>query len=76
MFKQLSEYARNYIKENIVQLPESNQRLFKLMYGRDNGNRSMEDAIAMEIEEVVNEIPDEKLSWAMEQIDNTLKEKK
>ena len=44
MNKDLELYARGRLLETAEQLPEANQRIFKLMYGRDNGKRSMADA--------------------------------
>jgi hypothetical protein len=41
------------------------------MYGRNNGKRSVEDAKAMSIRDVVYEIPSEKLDWALSQVENS-----
>ena len=50
-------------------MPEGWQFVFRMMYGRKNGKRSVEDTVAMDI----NEVPREKLDWAMQQAENSLK---
>jgi len=72
MNNQLQDFARSQLKANLATLPESNQRLFKLLYGRDNGRRSVADAEAMEIDDVVDAMPAAQLDWAMTQVSNTL----
>jgi len=72
----LQEYSRNYLLENLAKLPDSWQRLFKLMYGTDNGKRSVEEVEIMDMSDVIAEIPSEKLDWAMTQVDNSLKKQK
>lgn len=72
MNDQLQEFARQTLKNGVVQLPELWQRTFKLMYARNNGKRSVEDAEAMHINDVVDEVPPEKLDWAMRQIQASL----
>ncbi len=64
----LQKFARNYLKEGLSQLTPENHRIFKLMYGRNNNKRSVTDAEIMLIDKVIDEIPPEKLDWAMEQI--------
>jgi hypothetical protein len=73
MNERLQKFARDTMKENLPKLPADSQRTFKLMYGRANGLRSVEDAEAMTVEAVVDEIPEERLDWAMQQVQNTLK---
>lgn len=72
MNKQLQEFARTQLKEGLAQLPESNHRIFKLMYARDGGKRSVADAEAMSISDVVDQMPDSQLDWAMQQVLNSL----
>lgn len=72
MNHQIETFARNNLKEGLVLLPPHNQRIFKLMYGRNNGRRSVPDAEAMEINAVVDEIPAPKLDWAMTQVERSL----
>ena len=71
MNKDLEFYARGRLLERLEQLPEANQRIFKLMYGRDNGQRSVPDTEAMDISVAVAEIPTDKLDWALEQVSRT-----
>ena len=72
MNKQLEEYARKTLKDGLSKLTQANHRVFKMMYARDNGHRSVEDAEAMDINEVVDKIPIENLDWAMQQVQRTL----
>lgn len=64
MNNQLQNFARNNLKEGLAKLPESNQMLFKRMYSHDDLTR--------DINEVVDLIPEDKLDWAMQQVENTL----
>lgn len=72
MNPELQNFAREYLKTTLVTLPEKNQRMFKSMYGRLDGKRSLEEAHEMPIEAIVDEIPDNELDWAMTQTSNTL----
>lgn len=76
MHKELQKHARDYLKAGMAKLPENNHRVFKLMYARDNGRRSVDDAVAMNIDEVIDKMPAEQLDWAMQQVENSLKEAK
>jgi hypothetical protein len=73
MNNQLQDYAREQLKAGLAQLPENWQRTFKLMYGRDNGKRSVENTVALPINDVVDIMPEDKLDWAMQQVENSLK---
>jgi hypothetical protein len=42
------------------------------MYGRDNGRRTLADTEAMDIKEVVFQMPADKLDWAMQQVYSSL----
>ena len=64
----LQKFARNYIKEGLDKLNSDNHRIFKLMYGRNGAKRSVSDTELMPIDKVIEEIPAEKLDWAMEQV--------
>ena len=72
MNDQLQNFARQTLKDGLAQLPERNQRVFKWMYARDGGKRSVEDAEAMPINDVVDLMPSDELDLAMEQVQNTL----
>lgn len=75
MNETLQKFARKTILEGLAKLMPENRMMFALMYGMKNGKRTLEDARAMAIEDVVAEIPDGKLDWAMQQVENTLKKK-
>jgi hypothetical protein len=64
MNQQLKEFARATLKEGLAQLPEDWQMLFKKLYSRDNLERSMN--------EMVDRIPEDKLDWAMCQVENSI----
>ena len=72
MNEHLQQYARDKIKEGLSALPLENHRVFKLMYARDDGRRSVDDALAMDINQVVDQIPPARLDWAMQQVSNSL----
>lgn len=72
MNEQLKAFAHKYLVSNLAKLPDQNQRMFKLMYGRNGGKRSVADAEVMSIESIFKEIPDSDLDWAMQQVSNTL----
>ena len=72
MNKQLQDFARAELKTGLAELPEENHRTFKLMYARDNGKRSVVDAVAMQINDVVDLMPPEQLDWAMQQVKASL----
>ena len=74
MNEQLRSFARETILTGLRQVRPHQQRVFRLMYARNEGKRSVEDAEAMPLEDVVMEIPDNKLDWAMVQIERTLTE--
>lgn len=72
MNEKLQTFARTTLVESLVKLPEGWQDKFKMMYARNNGKRSVEDAKAMDMADVVAEMPGEKLDWAMQQVENSL----
>ena len=69
----LQQFARQTIKDGLDKLPNDWIDFFKLMYGRDNGKRSVEDTKAMNINEVVDKMDADKLDWAMQQVANSIK---
>lgn len=73
MNKTIESYAREQIIQGLKALPEANQRVFKLMYGRQGGKRSVEDAEKMSIEDCVAEVPAERTSLALDQVERTVK---
>jgi hypothetical protein len=62
----LSAYARKFLKDGLAQLPERNQLIFKRMYSHKNLDKP--------IDAVVDAMPDDKLDWAMMQVQRTLDE--
>ena len=68
----MKETKRQELIRTVESLPIANQRVFRCMYGRDNGNRSLEDTLEMTIEDIVKEMPNKKVDWAQTQVYNTL----
>lgn len=75
MNQQLQNFAREQLKMGLLQCTEAEQTLFKRMYAFPSGycQRSEQPHLDMSIDEVVTVIPEEKLDWAMQQVQNTLK---
>lgn len=69
----LQEFARKWLKEEIVTVSDKGRHLFRMMYGRNGGRRSVADAEAMDISAVIDEMSADKLDWAMTQIQNSKK---
>ena len=68
MNTKLIAFARADIKKGLKQCSAEEVNLFKRMY--DGGK------LEASVDEVVDKLDPEKLSWAMEQVDNTLAKKK
>lgn len=66
MNNKLSQFARDQLKQGLKNCTKREVLMFKRMYGKSES----------EIDKVVNNIPDEKLDWAMQQIEKTLKNRK
>jgi hypothetical protein len=60
----LSTQARNYLKVLIARCTEPQQLLFKRMYSHKN--------LDLPINEVIDNMPDEKLDWAVSQCERTV----
>lgn len=73
MHKTMTDAGRQYIKELLAKCTEPQQRMFKLMYGRDKGRRSVEDTEKMNINDVVDEVQEERLNTAIDQCERTVK---
>ena len=67
----LRNFAISRILMGLAILSNRQRDVFRLMYGRKNGNRSVEQCLATPMEIVANEIPDDKLDWALTQIEDT-----
>ena len=72
MNKTLQEFARKTLVEGLNSLPSENRRIFALLYARNNGKRSVDEAYAMSVEQIVEGMPEDKLDWAMRQVENTI----
>jgi hypothetical protein len=72
MHHKLESLARQMLKDGLAKCDEKQQEIFKLMYGRARGKRSMDDAKAMDINALVDEMPEDKLSWALTQVERTV----
>ena len=64
MNNQLQNYARTSLKEGLAKCREGQQMMFKRMYANGNLNASIDD--------VVDNMPEDKLDWAMQQVERTL----
>lgn len=65
MNKQLRVFAEATLKEGLAKCTEDQRLLFKKMYAHGN--------LEMPIDKVVDNLPDEKIDWAMQQVEQTLK---
>jgi len=65
MNKELQEFARRKIKQGLLQCNSRQQSLFRRMYSHGGPDISMDS--------IVDNLADEKLEWAMEQVRRTLK---
>ena len=64
MNNQLKEFARNTLKDGLSLCTDGQQLLFKRMYAGGD--------LALSISEVVDNMPEDKLDWAMQQVQRTL----
>ena len=78
MNQQLQEFARTTLKQGLSKLGAEQHRIFKLMYAfRDHENqrfwrKAVSPDMTMTIDEVVDNLPEDKLDWAMTQVKTTL----
>ena len=63
----LTIYARDFLKENLRKCSFEQRMLFKRMYSHDKPKLPME--------EVINEMDEDKLDWAMVQVQRILDKK-
>lgn len=63
----VTNFAREELKKGLSRCEPAQQHLFKRMYAKGK--------MGMDINDVVDEMDNEKLSWAMEQVDRTLAKK-
>lgn len=64
MNKMLANFARQYLKEGLAKCTPNQVMLFKRMYSHTD--------LDADIESVVETMPDEKLDWAMQQVQRQL----
>ena len=64
MNNKVSDFTREEIKDGLKQLPEKWQLMFKRMYSHNN--------LELDIDSVVDNMPDDKLDWALTQVENSL----
>ena len=65
MNKTVDSFIRKELKDGLAKLPESNQMMFKRIYSHLDLDES--------INNIVDFMPDEKLNWALTQVENSLK---
>ena len=65
MNKQLEDYARQKIKEGLSKLSEGHLAVFRRLYSHENSKLS--------IDEIVDNMSEKKLDWALTQVQNSLK---
>ena len=68
--------GRRLLKDLLAQLKPENHRMFKLMYGRNGGKRSVADAEAMDINDVIDEMDEYRISTAIDQCERTIEKAK
>lgn len=68
MNQKLQNFARNELKKDLAQCTKKQQHLFKQMYGFKN--------IDKDINYIVDNMQEEKLDWAMRQVERTLDKRK
>lgn len=81
MNKQLREFARSELKTGLAKCTEKQVRMFKLMYSEPTDPRKRTPEVvdrikASDVEQVVDDMPDEMLDRAMEQVNATLLKQK
>jgi len=64
MNNQMQDFARSTLKDGLPKLPEDWQMMFKRMYSPDDLNANIEDVVDM--------VPEDKLDWAMQQVQRSL----
>ena len=68
MNKQLVKFAKDTLKEGLAKLPESHHLIFKRMYSYKN--------LTLDINTVVDNMDEDRLDWAMEQVQRSLEKLK
>lgn len=63
MNDKLRKFAKDYLKNELPKLSAKSINLFKRMYSHQN--------LDLDINDVVDNMPNEKLDWAMQQVERT-----
>lgn len=74
--KTLINAGKDIIKNLLLCCTEGQQKMFKLMYARNGGKRSVDDAVKMDINDVVNEMDVNKIDLAISQCERTVEKNK
>ena len=64
MNNQMQDFARQALKDGLATLPESHHMIFKRMYSHLN--------LDLNINDVVDAMPEDKLDWAMQQVQRSI----
>lgn len=70
MNQTLQNFARQFIRDGMKNVPERNKRVFRLMY---RGKIGMDKIESVPINELIENMPEHQLDWAMEQVIQTHK---
>lgn len=65
MNNSVQDFVRNQLKSGLAKLPENWLFTFKRMYSHDN--------LEATIDEIVDNLQEDKLDWALTQVENSLK---
>lgn len=74
--KTLINAGKDILKNLLIDCTENQQKVFKLMYARNGGKRSIDDAVKMDINDVVNEMDSNRIDWAISQCEKTVEKNK
>lgn len=64
--------GKQILKDLLAQCTEPQQNTFKLMYGRNGGKRSVEDAKAMDINKCVDLMEESRIDHAISQCERSV----
>jgi hypothetical protein len=64
MNKELQAFARTHLKKNLALCTKAQQRIFKKMYSHKDLDK--------DLDQVVEDMPEERLNWAMQQVQRTV----
>ena len=67
MNKNALKFYKKEILEGLEKLPEDCQMKFKRMYSHSNLNKELKD--------IINDMPEDKLDWALTQVNNSINKK-